>query len=82
MICPICQTQMHQYVVNDEPQGDGYNDEREYYTFTMQVCDDCGRLVKEEYRAKVIKHVKDLPGRTQFLHNALDIETPNLDNKP
>lgn len=57
MICPVCYVQMHQYVKDGEPQGGGEASEREYYTWELKLCPECGRLVKEEYRAKVIKHI-------------------------
>lgn len=49
--------QMHQHTVNGTPQGGGHNDEREYYTWELKECPECGRLVKEEYMAKVIRHL-------------------------
>lgn len=55
MICPICMVQMHQLIEDGEPKGGGHNNEREYHTWELKICPDCGRVVKEEYRAKVVR---------------------------
>lgn len=55
MICPNCSTQMHQKVLNHEPCGSGISTDEYYETWTIQVCPQCGREVKEFYSVELWK---------------------------
>lgn len=64
MICPNCMVQMHQKPLPTLPgltvqfAGGGTSDDSEYTTWTIQICPDCGREVKEFYSATVVKEGK------------------------
>lgn len=55
MICPNCMVQMHQEFVGNTPIGGGEATDQKYTTWTVQVCPQCGRRVREYYEAKVLQ---------------------------